>query len=157
MVRIMHGLLAAMLGIVLAVGGAMAQEPNVRVIVPDHPDGVIVTGCYRAVGNIYDSYRFEFCLKQRGTYTVRGGGVRCDGRLRWELSGPGVEVDLRRTSCNRGVAWSADSMWCRPNLLIGLLAAIAKAKEPLLAALNCDYTPAKGTGEKKISFVARRL
>lgn len=108
----------------------------------------MASGCYRAVGRIYDSYRFEFCLKRRGTYTVTGGGLRCEGRLRWELSGPGVDVDLRRTSCGRGKAWSADSMWCRPNLLIGFLAAIAKARQPLLAALNCDYRPARGHRRK---------
>ncbi len=157
MKQAMQTLLALMLGMILSVSSALAQEPEVCVVVPDHPDGVVVTGCYRAVGRIYDSYRFEFCLKRRGTYTVTGGGLRCEGRLRWELSGPGVDVDLRRTSCGRGKAWSADSMWCRPNLLIGFLAAIAKARQPLLAALNCDYRPARGTGEKPISFVARRL
>ena len=52
-------ILAAM--IALPMGQAVAQgEPEVRVIVPDVPGGVIVSNCYRAVGRIYDGYTFDF-------------------------------------------------------------------------------------------------
>ena len=139
-------------------GQVTAAEPDVRVFVPDVPDGVIVSNCYRAIGSVYGANRFEFCLKQRATYTVRGsGGLRCNGRLNWSVDGIFVNAKLRRTSCGGGVAWSADSMTCRPSLILGIIAGLLKEDRPLLDNLVCDYTPAKGTGEKKISFVAHRI
>lgn len=139
-------------------GQVTAAEPDVRVFVPDVPDGVIVSNCYRAIGSVYGANRFEFCLKQRATYTVRGsGGLRCNGRLNWGVDGIFVNAKLRRTSCGGGVAWSADSMTCRPSLILGIIAGLLKEDRPLLDNLVCDYTPAKGTGEKKISFVAHRI
>lgn len=148
-------LAALMLGLVGA--AAQAQEPNVRVIVPDTPGGVIVTGCYRSLGRIYDDYRFEFCLKRRGTYEVTGPRIRCEGRMDWRVDGLNVRASLKRTSCGRGVAWSADSMTCRPNLVAGIIGLITKSKDPLLSAFTCDYKPARGSGEKPTTFVARRL
>ncbi len=136
---------------------AIAAEPEIRVIVPDVPGGVIVSNCYRAAGRIYDGYTFTFCLKQRATYTVRGNGVRCDGRLNWDVVGARIEARLQRTSCGNGVAWSADTMVCRPSLLLGIIAGLLGSDRPLLDTLRCDYTPAKGTGEKKISFYAQRI
>lgn len=135
---------------------AAAVEKDVRVAVPDVPGGVIVSNCYFAVGKIYGKYDFSFCLKQRGTYSVRGDGLRCDGRLNWNVAGVFVQAQLKRVSCNKGIAWSADSMSCRPSLVLGLIAGLLKEKRPLLDNLICDYTPAKGTGQKKISFVAHR-
>ena len=153
--RLAAAVIIAVLGMGIGMPAALA-EPEVRVIVPDVPDGVIVSNCYRAVGNIYSKYTFDFCLKQRGTYKVTGGGVRCEGRLTWSVSGAEVIAKLKKTSCGRGQAWSADSFRCRPSILLGIIGAIAKQKHPLLDNLVCDYTPAKGTGEKKISFVAHR-
>lgn len=153
--RLAAAILVAVLGFGTSISAAFA-EPDVRVIVPDAPNGVIVSNCYRAVGTIYGKYTYDFCLKQRGTYQVRGDGVRCDGRLTWRVSGVYVLGQLRRTSCNKGVAWSADSFSCRPSLVLGFLGALLQQKRPLLDNLVCDYTPAKGTGEKPISFVAHR-
>ena len=138
------------------VAAVAAAEPDVRVVVPDVPGGVIVSNCYAAVGDIYGKYSFSFCLKHRGTYSVRGKGLRCDGRLNWGVSGVHVNAKLSRTSCGGGKAWSADSMSCRPSLLLGIIAGLLKEKRPLLDNLVCDYTPARGTGEKPISFVAHR-
>ena len=77
--------------------------------------------------------------------------------LTWGVEGIFVQAKLRRTSCSAGVAWSADSMTCRPSLILGLIAGLLKEDRPLLDNLVCDYTPAKGTGEKKIRFVAHRV
>ncbi len=153
--RLSAAIIVAFFGVAASMLTALA-EPDVRVIVPDAPDGVIVSNCYRAVGNIYGKYTFDFCLKQRGTYQVRGAGVRCDGRLTWKVSGVYVLGQLRRTSGNKNVAWSADSFSCRPSLVLGFLGALLQQKRPLLDNLVCDYTPAKGTGQKPISFVAHR-
>ena len=158
----MHALARLAAAIVAAVAfsipSAMAAEPEVRVFVPDVPDGVIVSNCYRALGSVYGASRFEFCLKQRATYAVRGsGGLRCNGRLNWSVDGIFVNAKLRRTTCGNGVAWSADSMSCRPSLVLGIIAGLLKQDRPLLDNLVCDYTPAKGTGAKKISFVAHRI
>ena len=149
---------AALVMVATTVPSLAQAEPDVRVFVPDVPDGVIVSNCYRALGDVYGANRFEFCLKQRGTYTVRGsGGLRCNGRLTWGVEGIFVQAKLRRTSCGGGVAWSADSMTCRPSLLLGIIAGLLKQERPLLDNLVCDYTPATSTGEKKISFVAHRI
>lgn len=153
--RLTTTVIIAVLGMSIGMSAALA-EPDVRVIVPDVPDGVIVSNCYRAVGRIYGKYTFDFCLKQRGTYKVVGGGVRCDGRLTWNVSGIYVQAQLRTTSCGGGEAWSADSFSCRPSIILSVLSALTQQKRPLLDNLLCDYTPARGTGEKKISFVAHR-
>lgn len=149
-------LAAAAMVLLGGLASAQAQEPNVRVIVPDRPDGVIVTGCYRATGQLYGA-RFEFCLKRRGEYTAVTQRVRCEGRLDWKVDGLTVNVKLRRTSCGRGQAWSADTIRCRPNLVAGIIGLITKAKEPFLSALSCTYTPARGTGESPRDFIARRM
>lgn len=153
--RSIAALVAALL---FAFPSALAAEADVRVFVPDVPDGVIVSNCYRALGDVYGASRFEFCLKQKATYTVRGkGGLRCNGRLNWSVDGIFVNAKLRKTSCGNGVAWSADRMTCRPSLVLGIIAGLLKQERPLLDNLVCDYTPAKGTGAKKISFVAHRI
>lgn len=150
------GLVAAIVGGLAMGGAAFGQSNETRVVVPDLPGGAIVSGCYRSANRIYGKYNFEFCLQQRGTYAVSGGGVRCSGRLDWTGRGAEVNVQLRRTSCGNGVAWSADQMNCRPNLLIGLLALIVDPKRPFLTALTCSYTPVAGT-QGPIRFTARRI
>lgn len=134
-----------------------AAEADVRVFVPEAPGGVIVSNCYRAIGSVYGASTFEFCLKQRATYSMRGKGLRCNGRLNWQVDGIFVNATLRRTTCGNGVAWSADSLSCRPSLVLGIIAGLLKQDRPLLDNLVCDYTPARGTGQKKISFVAHRV
>lgn len=150
-------LLSAGLMVLAVALPSAAAEADVRVFVPEVPGGVVVSNCYRAIGNVYGARTFEFCLKQRGTYKVRGAGLRCDGRLSWNVAGIFVNVQLRRSSCGGGVAWSADSLSCRPSLLLGIIAGLLKEDRPLLDNLVCDYTPAPGTGQKKSSFVAHRV
>lgn len=151
---LVSALSAAMLAVLLTVSTAIAQDAEARVIVPDVPGGALVSGCYEAIGRLYSKYRFEFCLKQRGTYEIRGAGVRCEGRLDWNARGATVSVELRRARCGNGVAWSADTMTCRPNLLLGFLGLITD--RPFLNALTCDYRPAPGTAERPTRFTVRR-
>lgn len=139
-----------------AVSTARAEEPQLRVVVPDRPEGVIVTGCYKSVGTIYGGYRFQICLMNRGTFSIRGNGINCEGRLSWNIEGIGINIALRRTSCGNNVAWSADTLWCRPNLLAGLIGAIADPKNPQLAGLTCDYRPAAGSGQSQTQIIMRR-
>lgn len=143
-VRYLSLIVALLAGLSLG-GMAFAQGNETRVVVPDVPGGAIVSGCYRATGRLYNKYTFEFCLQQRGTYSVTGGGVRCNGRLNWTGQGAQVAVQLQRTSCGNGVAWSADTMNCRPNLVLGLLALILDPKRPFLTSLTCSYAPVPGT------------
>jgi hypothetical protein len=42
-------------------GQGLAAEADVRVFVPDVPNGVIVSNCYRAIGSVYGASTFEFC------------------------------------------------------------------------------------------------
>lgn len=155
-VRYFSLIVAVLSGMVLG-GAALAQSNDTRVIVPDLPGGALVSGCYRSNNRIYGQYRFEFCLQQRGTYSVSGGGVRCDGRLNWTGRGAEVSVQLRRTSCGNGVAWSADTMTCRPNLLLGLLGLIIDPSRPVLSSLTCNYRPVAGSGEGPTRFTVRRI
>lgn len=134
---------------------AVAQNENARVVVPDAPGGSAnVAGCYRTIGVIYGKYKMDFCLKRRGTYHVVGRNLDCAGRLDWDTKGPGIDIRLRRASCGNGKAWSADTAWCRPNLLLGIIGLITK--DGNLAGLTCDYRPAPGTGVKPIVFGAKR-
>jgi len=143
LVRLLAGILTLAS---LAAGPAAAQDMNAFVIVPDHPGGVGVYGCYRANQSLYGPYILSFCLERRGTYSVRGGGVRCDGRLTWHTSGRDVLVDLQRTSCGGGVAWEAASMDCRPTgRSMGMVGQLLR-----LAALRCTYHPT-------VRFKARRV
>ena len=91
-----------------------AQDIAPMVIVPDHPGGIPVNGCYTATRNLFGPYRFSFCLHRPGSYSVRGGGVRCDGRMTWHVRGRDIIADIHRTSCGGGVAWERASMDCRP-------------------------------------------
>jgi len=149
-------LVLAVFGAMVVSGAAYAQGNDTKVIVPDLPGGAIVSGCYRSNNAIYGKYRFEFCLQQRGSYVVTGGGVRCNGRLDWSGRGAEVSVQLRRTTCGNGVAWSADTMTCRPNLLLGLLALIINPNRPVLSSLTCSYYPAAGS-EAPTRFTVRRI
>lgn len=156
MVRYFSIVIALFFGLTLG-GAAFAQGNETRVIVPDLPGGAIVSGCYRSNARIYGKYRFSFCLQQRGSYSVSGGGVNCNGRLDWSGRGAEVSVQLRRTSCGNGVAWSADTMTCRPNLVLGLLALIINPNRPFLSSLTCNYNPVAGSGEGPTRFTVRRI
>ncbi|MEI9899687.1 MAG: hypothetical protein WDN31_05525 [Hyphomicrobium sp.] len=159
---------AATLGLALGMMSAAlpvaAQDMNTMVIVPDAPGGAAVAGCYSVSQRLYGPYRMDFCLQQRGTYTVRGGGVTCNGRLNWRARGGTIEVDLDRTSCGNGVAWSADTMDCKPNRIFGdgpasiigdVFSKIIVPDRPTVNSLTCTYYP-DARGEQPTTITARR-
>ena len=156
-IRYLAGLAAGLLLILTVLTPTYAQDMNTRVIVPDVPGGALFTGCYNVQQRLYGPYRMSFCLEQRGTYTVRGGGVRCDGRLTWSASGRDINIQLKRTSCGNGVAWSADRMSCRGGgLLPAFLARIIVPDLPVLQTLRCTYTPSVKS-ERPMQITARRV
>jgi hypothetical protein len=144
---------------------AIAQDMNATIIVPDAPGGARFTGCYTVSQRLYGPYKMDFCLQQRGTYTVRGGGVTCNGRLNWNAAGRTIDIDLTRTSCGNGVAWSADSMSCTGQGLFGgkgvgsaignALAKVIVPDLPSVQSLNCTYYP-NVRGERPTQITARR-
>lgn len=155
-VRHLLGLVAGLLVILAVLSPTYAQDASTRVIVPDAPGGALFTGCYQVQQRLYGPYRLTFCLEQRGTYTIRGGGVRCDGRLTWNARGRDINVQLRRTPCGNGVAWSGDRMTCRgAGLLPAFLARIIVPDFPVLQTLRCTYTPSV-SGERPTQITARR-
>lgn len=159
--RVIKLLRFALVAIGLAVGGlaapVMAQNAETRVIVPDVPGGALLAGCYRVTERLYGPYRMDFCLQQRGTYSVTGGGVRCNGSLNWSAQGRDVSINLRRSSCGNGVAWSADRLSCRgTGLIAGILGRIIVPDRPMLGSLRCTYTPSVGNA-RPVTIVARRI
>ncbi len=71
-------------------------------------------GCYSLNGPIYGPYYVNFCLQAwGGSYTVNGGGLNCRGGLNWSRTGDGVHINLQRSECGAGTAWTADSLSCR--------------------------------------------
>ncbi|MDC9826141.1 hypothetical protein PRN20_20600 [Devosia sp. ZB163] len=156
-IRHLAGLAAGLFAVLALLAPVYAQDMSTRVIVPDAPGGALFSGCYRVQQRLYGPYRMDFCLEQRGTYTVRGGGVRCDGRLTWSARGRDINIQLRRTPCGNGVAWSGDTMTCRGgNLLPAFLARIIVPDVPVLQTLRCTYTPSVRT-EKPVQITARRI
>ena len=91
-VRYLAGVVAGLIIILASFTPTYAQDMETRVIVPDVPGGALFTGCYQVQQRLYGPYRMTFCLEQRGTYTVRGGGVRCDGRLTWNARGRDINI-----------------------------------------------------------------
>lgn len=135
---------------------SLAFAQNERVIVPDAPGGAIFSGCYRVSTRLYGPYRMTFCLQQRGKYQVTGGGITCNGTLDWRVSGRDITVQLRRTSCGNGVAWSGDRMVCRgAGLLGGIIGFVIVPNVPNIAALRCTYTPTERQ-QPPVTIVARR-
>lgn len=139
--------------LLLLVGGALAQEP--RVVVPDHPAGVAVNGCFRANRTLFGPYRLTFCLERRGTYEVRGGGLNCNGQLNWRASGRDILIDLRRASCGGRRAWEAATIECRSGGLLGQIAGQLRGV-PRLATLHCTYFPSV-RGVSRRTFSASRV
>lgn len=148
------------------VAAADGQRP--QVVVPDYPVGGGYEGCYRITELIYGPYRLSFCLGSvRGnSYTVVGGGIDCRGRLDWSEGSSGIQINLARTSCGGGIAWSADTLRCnfsgptrppsvfdelRPNVVIP-----DRPDRPVRAdELTCRYFPA-APGFSVITVTARR-
>lgn len=146
---------ALVLAITLYAAPAPAQDVETFVMVPDHPKGIRVDGCFRANRNLFGPYRLTFCLERRGTYTVRGGGARCDGRLTFRTRGRDIFVDLQRASCGNRRAWEEASMECRPNGNPLSQFAGRVLNVPLLGGLRCTYFPTV-RGVRSETFTAAR-
>lgn len=132
----------------LTAAPTLAQEPFV--LVPDHPQGVPVNGCYGPNRQLFGQ-NFSFCLSRPGTYAIRGGGVRCDGRMVWRTTGRNISADIRRVSCNRGMAWEAAEMHCQPaGRIFGPIGSL------FINALRCTYYPTV-RNERRQNFTANRL
>lgn len=144
---------------------AHAQAMTPQVAVPD-PGGSGLNGCYRVSGTMYGPYRMTFCLGRRNSYTVTGGGLNCNGGLDWYDQRNGrVEIDLYRSRCGSGQAWSGDSMSCRIAGWQPLKVTVGKTQlrvpVPLpppkdYNTLNCRYNPVAG-GYQPINITANRM
>lgn len=119
--RLLCGLAAAAGAVLVVPVAANATNNRPQVVVPDRPSPgprpggfSDYEGCYRVDGRIYGPYRLSFCLgsPRDSYYVVRGGGVYCEGSLDWSEGRRGVQINLARTSCGGGVAWSPDTMRC---------------------------------------------
>lgn len=148
----------AVLALAVSIGTAPAgaQNDNARVVVPDRPQGAVVSGCYRADRHLYGPYNFAFCLKKKGTYKVRGNGLACDGRIGWQVNGRDVLIDVRRASCSRNRAWAAASVTCRALSPLETILMRLLADDDEVGALRCTYDPSV-PGEPRRKFVATRL
>lgn len=165
---------AATLALILVLSGSvavLAQTPEARVVVPDAPGGAFVAGCYKADRTLYGPHWLTFCLERRGTYTVRGGGLVCDGRVNWNVSRGEVSITLRRQSCNRNLAWAEADIVCRPRGLVSALLdellrellggksnkpRVVVPDRPTIGKLSCTYYPTvAGAGTRE--FFARRV
>lgn len=99
-----------------AANAASAQNVGPQIVIPEDPSRGPDAGCYLVDGDIYGPYRLSFCLggsNSNKRYAVSGGGLDCHGRLDWYRAGRGMlQINLREAGCNRGQAWSADTMTC---------------------------------------------
>src|SRR5262245_42269233 len=89
-------------------GPASAEEASIEafVTVPNAPGGgASFYGCYAANTQLFGRYRFTFCLRRNGTFSVRGA-EHCDGRLTWRTSRRDIDVNIQRASCRRNVSWA---------------------------------------------------
>lgn len=151
----MHRLILKTLGTLLLTGVLMmspttAQDIEPFVIVPDHPQGVPIRGCYGANQKLF-GHDFSFCFSRPGTYAVRGGGVRCDGRMTWRGGSRYIQTEIHRTSCGGGVAWERATMDCRPaGRVFGPIAQL------VIRSLRCTYHPTV-RGQSRRTFIANRL
>ena len=135
--------MAIMLALVAFTPAAYAEGASTRVVVPDRPQTPAGGGCYQIAERLYGPYTMNFCLTNRGSYRVTGGGLNCSGSLTWSVSGGRtINVRLQRTSCGRGKAWSADSMSCQGLGFLGsIVAKVVIPDVPGLSNLRCTYTP----------------
>lgn len=152
--KLVGSVVVMFLGCSLSSHGQEAIAP--MVMVPDHPSGVSVEGCFRATETLFGSYRLTFCFDRRGSFQVRGGGARCDGRMDWHTSGRDIFMDLQRTSCSRRQAWEAASVDCRPSAFLGILGRIIGRDAPRIRALRCTYHPTV-PGVSRRTFTATRV
>jgi hypothetical protein len=144
-------LMVAAAAVLLMSSPTPSQDIEPFVVVPDGPSGgVRVNGCFRATQNLFGPYRLTMCLERRGTYQVRGGGLRCDGRLTHRTIGRDILIELSRASCGRGRAWEAASIECRHT------GRLLERAIPMLSSLRCTYFPSvRGVSSRQ--FTARRI
>lgn len=159
---------ALALSAALVVGAALpaaAQDMNATIIVPDAPKGARFTGCYRIAEDLYGPYRMRFCLQQQGSYRVKGQGVTCNGELNWSARGRIISIDLKRTSCGNGVAWTADTITCQGTTLFGkgvkakigeVVTKIIVPDFPTISGLACTYFPNLANAKPK-NVTAQRV
>jgi hypothetical protein len=149
----MHRPILKTIGTLLLTGALMlspsgAQEIEPFVIVPDHPQGIPLAGCFRANQQLF-GHNFSFCFTRPGSYSVRGGGVRCDGRMTWR-GGREIRAEIHRVSCGGGVAWERATMYCRPaGQNFGPIGRL------LIRSLRCTYDPTV-RGQSRRTFTASR-
>ncbi|MBS0124491.1 hypothetical protein [Thetidibacter halocola] len=154
----------------LAVSAADAQDA--RVVVPDAPKGALISGCYRADRPLYGPYQLTFCVNRgrRGTYSVRGPQLACEGRLGWALANGMIVLELRRQSCNNNRAWAAAEIRCKPRGLLSVIlddlirdltrgggdrGRVVVPDRPTIGRLTCTYYPTvPGIGNRQ--FLANR-
>lgn len=130
-------------------------------------------GSWQVSQDLYGPYRMTFTLGQfgGGSYSIRGGGLYCDGGLDWYQSGNSAVVSLRYSYCGNNVGWTGDSMTCRANdgypgnwQFQGRPDAIAVPQQGIAVPvpsqsanqLRCTYQPAV-RGYQPISILADRL
>jgi hypothetical protein len=155
MVKLSVALAAALLSLGVAGTAALADDSTMspRVAVPapggggGGGGGWGLNGCWNIQGRIYGPYRMNFCLRGNGggTYNVTGGGLNCNGRLDWYTGRNNrVDIDLYKSQCGRGTAWTGDSLNCRSSWNL-----LGNNKGPTVAVpvpgggnrLQCTYNP----------------
>jgi hypothetical protein len=155
--------IAAAAALVIGLGEipAIAEEASIEafVTVPNAPGGgASFYGCYAANQLLFGRYRFTFCLRRNGTFSVRGA-EHCDGRLTWRTNRRDINVNIQRTPCRRNVTWARATMTCHPTG--GLLNNIFSQLRPgggrvtrMVSALRCTYFPTV-RGFRNQTFTAR--
>lgn len=161
----------ALVAAAVLAGGAASAQPKPFLAVPNIavPDrGGALDGCYRIDRALYGPYRMTFCLDDRdGSYRVTGGGLNCRGDLDAYRSGPRrVDIQLKRSQCGRGTAWTADALSCQATGPVYGLPRPFNGKGPSpkiavpdfpdrLQQLRCTYDPAV-RGYPTIQVIARK-
>lgn len=85
--------------------------PSIKSPVDSWPPGGGYGGYGRcSAAYVHKNYRLTLCTD--GQYSVRGGGLHCDGSYAWRSSYGGVRIDLRRSPCGSGTDWSGDTIRC---------------------------------------------
>jgi len=120
-----------------------SDQGRLGVTIPAPSDGI--AGCWTADRNLYGPYSLRFCINEQadGSYTVIGGGLRCNARLTGQqIWGGGYSFTMSRAHCGRGTDWTADTFTC--HLMSGRSDGprIAVPDTTGLARLTCTYIPA---------------
>jgi hypothetical protein len=133
------------------------HEGKPRIMVPTPTPGPSaggIAGCWTADRSLY-GYHLRFCVHGgASTYTVTGSGLHCHARLRWQETWGGYGFTMTRTSCGRGMDWTADTFTCV--LRGGWGGSPGRVAVPSPGArLDCTYWPAVW-GYRPTAFSAHR-